>query len=239
MTVRPIFQPRHPGAKANRTAPDRIRRRLIWAIWLGLLAGGIAIAVWASIDDHFPADVAVGRWIQANDVAGQDVLGFMRDIGSGIAATATVLVMTALLAVSGRRRLAAVSLAFILGLVFITLLKEVVDRPRTSVLFLEQHETFDSLSFPSGHVMGSLIVETLVLYVAVRVVRGWWLRAPLAVWAIGVAAFEPWVSVATGVHWPSDVLGGIVWGAVVIIPGWYLLERAHLADARAEPSAGG
>lgn len=239
MTVTSIFQPQHPGDGANGTAADRNRRRLLWAIWLGLLAGGIAMAVWASIDDHFPADVAVGRWMQANDIAGQSVLSFMRDIGSGIAAVATVLVMTAVLAVSGRRRVAAVSVAFILGLVVITLLKEVVDRPRTSVLFLEQRETFDSLSFPSGHVMGSLIVETLVLYVAVRVVRGWWLRAPLALWAIAVAAFEPWVSVATGVHWPSDVLGGLVWGSVVIIPGWYLLERARMADARAAPSGGG
>ena len=233
MTATSIFGP--PGVRdgARRTTRERARRRLLWTIWLGLLAGGIAIAVWASIDDHFPADIAVGRWMQANDVAGQDVLGFMRDIGSGIAATVTVLVMVALLAVLRHRRLTAAGLTFLLGLVLIGVLKEVVDRPRTSIVFLEQHASFDSPSFPSGHVMGTLVAEALALYVAMRVVRRWWLRAPIAIWAIGVGAFQPWVSVTTGVHWPSDVLGGIVWAAVVIIPGWLLLERARRADARA------
>ena len=191
------------------------------------------MAVWASIDDHFPADITVGRWMQANDVAGQDVLSFMRDIGSGIAAVITILVIATLLAVLRRRRLSAASLMFVLGLVLIALLKEAVDRPRTSVLFLEQYASFDSPSFPSGHVMSSLIVEALVFFVALRVLRQWWLRAPLAIWAVAIGAFEPWVSVATGVHWPSDVLGGMVWAAVVIIPGWALLERARTADARA------
>ena len=196
------------------------------------------MAVWASIDDHFPADITVGRWMQANDVAGQDVLSFMRDIGSGIAAVVTILLIATLMAVLRRRRLSAASIMFVLGLVLITLLKEAVDRPRTSVLFLEQYASFDSPSFPSGHVMGSLIAEALVLFVALRVLRRWWLRAPLAIWAVVIGAFEPWVSVATGVHWPSDVLGGMVWAAVVIIPGWALLERARTADARAAPHVG-
>ena len=102
MTVASIFRPWGVRKGTGGALTQLDRGRLLWAIWLGLLAGGIALAVWASIDDHFPADIALGRWMQDNDAAGQEVLDFVRDVGSGLASTATVLVMVALLAVLRR-----------------------------------------------------------------------------------------------------------------------------------------
>ena len=116
----------------------------------------------------------------------------------------------------------------LLGLLLQTGLKEAVDRPRTSVLFLEQLVEFDSASFPSGHAMSSVIAGSLVFYVAFALRPGP-ATGPLALWGVAACFLNPWVSVASGVHWPSDALGGTVWGLVVAIPGVLLLERARRA----------
>lgn len=59
-------------------------------------------------------------------------------------------------------------------------------------------------SFPSGH-MASLIPIALTLLV-VRKRSGFW--ALIATILVGVSR------VAVGVHWPSDIVGGIVVGAL-------------------------
>ncbi len=222
-----------PSAAARRLRAQPPRWRWLWAAWWGLLLGGLAMAGWAAAADHFPADIAAGRWIQAHDVAGQDVIDFVRDVGSTNTALVAILVVAAALALGRRRRMAAVAVAFVLALVFQTVLKDVVGRPRTSIEFLEERTGFSSPSFPSGHVMSGVIVAGLVVYLSLRLAGPVWVRAGPAVWVLGVALLNPWVSITSGVHWPSDALGGIVWGLVVVIPGLALLERARRAHATA------
>ena len=219
----------------RRSLPARARLRRHWLgfLWTGLLLGGVAMAVWASVDDRFPADVTVGRWLQDHDVGGQELIDFLRDVGATTPALVTVLVMAATLAALKRPRMAVVAAAFALGFVLQWLLKELVDRPRPAMDLLEHRTTFGSSSFPSGHAMSSVITAGLVLYLSLRIAAPLWLRAGVAVWALGVGLLNPWVSVTSGVHWPSDSLGGVVWGLVVIIPGIVLLERVAAADARA------
>ena len=62
----------------------------------------------------------------------------------------------------------------------------------------------DVNSFPSGH-MASLIPIALTLLVVKRRSGIWVLIATLA---IGIAR------IITGVHWPSDILGGIIVGVL-------------------------
>lgn len=201
-------------------------------IWVGLLAGGLALAVWAAQADHFPGDVAVGRWIQANDVPGRDVMDFVRDVGSSVAGVITVALAIAALALTRRWGLALGSLPLFGGFALAWVLKKVVARPRTSIDYLVQKGTFDSLSFPSGHVMSSTLAGGLLLYLCWRVSAPLWLRLPIAVWALGVLLLSPWVAVSAGVHWPSDALGGFVWGLVALLPILWLLERLRPRDRR-------
>lgn len=237
--------PRMPDWRGLRDAPLGPGSRWVWLLWLGLLAGGIAMAAWASVDDHFPADVAVGRWIQANDAGGQGLVDFIRGVGSSVAALATFLIVAGALAARGRPRMAALAAALVLGLVLQVALKEIVDRPRTSVDFLEQRAGFDSASFPSGHVMSSLLAGGLVMYLSLRIAGPVWLRAAVllraavGLWGVGMLVLNPWVSISSGVHWPSDVLGGLVWGLVVMIPALVLLERARALDGDPDARRGG
>lgn len=222
----------------------RIRRRYrgrgrtdVAAAWAVCLAVGLGLAVWASQADRFPGDVDVGRWIQDHDPFGQWAIDGFRDVGSTVAALVTILLAAAALAWSGRPRMAAAAATLILGLALQALLKDLVDRPRTSVLFLEQRAGYDSLSFPSGHAMSSVLAGGLVVYLA------WRLRLPATMptragravaggWGVVVALLASWVSVTGGVHWPSDVAGGVVWAVVCLVPVIALLERARRLDRR-------
>ena len=183
------------------------------------------MSAWAAQADRFPADVAVGRWVQANDVPGRDLGRFLRDVGSTPASLATAaLVVVALLALR-RPRAALLSAVILPAFVLQTLLKVAVDRPRTSPDFLDLHASFTSTSFPSGHVMSSTLAGVMLLYLCWRIPGPLWLRLPVATWGLGVFVLQPWAAVSLGVHWPSDVLGGWVWAALVLIPVLYTIER--------------
>ncbi len=75
-------------------------------------------------------------------------------------------------------------------------------RPSGAAMFLET-----SYSFPSGHVIFIFAFTTIVYFYNKKL--GWWFG--ILGLLIGLAR------VAAGVHWPSDILGGIILG---IITGW-------------------
>jgi len=76
----------------------------------------------------------------------------------------------------------------------------------------------DVNSFPSGH-MASLIPIALTLFV-VRKRSGIW--ALIATLIIGLAR------VITGVHWPSDILGGIAVGIVSFSVVYFIFRKQKL-----------
>lgn len=218
-----------------------------WAPWAALpallLLAALGLSLWAALTDRLPGDVAVGRWVQSRDPLGQGLGDFFLDVGSTSAAAVTIgVVAGGLLALDwhrGRRpAMAAAALALLAGLGLQAVLKDLVDRPRTSVLFLEPLAAFDSTSFPSGHAMSSWIAGGLVLWACLRLSfpapGRLWLVARLTAggWALLLLALTPWVSVTMGLHWPSDALGGVIWGIVALLPGLWLLERLRGAAAR-------
>lgn len=212
-------------------------RTLLAGLGIPLFLALIALSAWAAADDHLPGDVTVGHWIQAHDPLGQDGIDFFRDVGSTQAAAVTILLVIVALLLARRRRMALAAGALLLGLVLQWLLKELIDRPRTSILVLDQRTGFDSPSFPSGHAMSSVIVGTLLIWIAVRPATAlpWPLRLLPGLWGLMLAIISPWISVASGVHWPSDSLGGVAWALAVLLPGLWALETARRRDAARPP----
>ena len=211
--------------------PRRRGMRVLAAAWLGLLLGGISMAAWAGVADRFPGDLAVMRWIQREDPLGNDVISFGRDIGSPIAVSVVLILAAGVYAQRRRRRSVVVVAGFWSGLVLQGVLKAIVGRPRPSPDLVMQHAGFSSSSFPSGHVMSSLIGYALALYVIWRLPLPASVRMALSIWPLGAILLEPWVAVTGGVHWPSDTLGGLVWGAVFLIPMFLVLRAAERRDA--------
>lgn len=80
-------------------------------------------------------------------------------------------------------------------------------------------------SFPSGHMLRTVIVYGLLAFVIRRLspsplVRA--LAAPVAIVIIVLVAFD---RLYLDVHWESDVIGGLVLGAIALLAGTVWLDR--------------
>jgi undecaprenyl-diphosphatase len=84
------------------------------------------------------------------------------------------------------------------------------DRPRPTVFAWETHAA--SSSFPSGHAMSATVVYGTVAYLLARLQKHVWARALTLTAAVLMIALICATRLYLGVHYPSDVLGGIVVG---------------------------
>ncbi len=85
-------------------------------------------------------------------------------------------------------------------------------------------------SFPSGHVVRSVIAYGLIAFV-VRRLAPWpiarALAIPMAVVLIIVIAFD---RLYLDVHWESDVIGGLLLGAIALLAATVWLDRPRRTD---------
>jgi undecaprenyl-diphosphatase len=210
---------------------------------LALLAAAVALAL-AVDQDWLPDEAGVIREVQSWALPGQTLSDAVRLV------TGTALVVAAGLAIAAlhwltrdRRTAAVLIVALLMLLVLQTALKEMVDRPRPSEVEagIEVRASQTSPSFPSGHVMGPMLVYGWAAYALLRrplhaatdsrharIGAGastQTLRRALAVVTLIILLLTGIVNVWLGVHWPSDVVGGYLWGAVLLLPAIAVAQR--------------
>jgi membrane-associated phospholipid phosphatase len=92
-------------------------------------------------------------------------------------------------------------------------LKALADSPRPRAGLVEVSERAAGLGYPSGHTMSVVVLSGIVIYVASQMIAQrrlrWAVQAMAAMQVLGIAFSR----IYTGAHWPSDVLGGLLWGA--------------------------
>ena len=221
----------------DRTRARRARPRPL-LLPVTLLVAFVAMAMAAAAWDVWPGDLAVLRFAQGRlNGFTEPVLNAVDFLGETTVTVAVALSAGASLLVARRVRLAAVLLLSVaIGGGAVSGTKWLVDRPRPvlpdDLLVLADA---GSPSFPSGHAALSLIVFGALAYL---VYRHWWRSG---VWARGLAAAlcVPIVlmgptRVAWGVHWPSDVAGSYVLGALSIALLAWLHGRFVVVWARSD-----
>jgi len=117
-----------------------------------------------------------------------------------------------------RRKEALLALAAALALLlWDQLLKAIVRSPRPAADFgIRVDYLRDSYGFPSGHVYSDVVVYGTIAVLAASFLPKWWAMAlRAAVLALLVLAGPARVYV--GAHWPSDVIGGYLWGAAALL----------------------
>jgi undecaprenyl-diphosphatase len=216
------------------------RRWLTLAFTFALLALPLTVA--ARGPNVLPGDVQIALAIQAWPSLALDQLALaFTTIGRawpGEPLIAAVIVVSLLL--RGVRRAAAfIAVAALAGGINV-LTKMVVASPRPTTDLVQVIQIANGSGFPSGHAFSATLLYGAVWIVLPSIVPNHTacrlMRAAVVLVALGIC----WSRIRLGAHWPSDVLGGILWGMVALSLVAALLqpEILHLPDRRgARPSA--
>ena len=157
-------------------------------------------------------DTAVLRWLGSHHTPVlTTIMTEVTPLGTGIVVLTVVGVTTAFLWHTEHKHSARMLLAATAGSILLNnVLKLFFDRARPSVFEWGTHAA--SSSFPSGHAMSATVVYGTVAYLLARLQKHGWARAITLSLAVIMIALICLTRLYLGVHYPSDVLGGIVVG---------------------------
>jgi undecaprenyl-diphosphatase len=165
----------------------------------------------------------------------------LSDLSRAITTTGIVILLGCLLAaglfVTGERREALVLLALLFVLSWLQpAIKELIDRPRPTSEMFDIRADITSPSYPAGHVMSPTALNGYAIVLCTTMP---WPRLPriaIAASCAAVLVLAGVVQVWLGVHWPSDVAGGYLWGASLVLAA-ILLSRWIARRLEAHPTA--
>jgi undecaprenyl-diphosphatase len=154
-------------------------------------------------------------------------LKFVTNLGGTIWLWFVVIAMAVLLLRAGRTRLAIfLVVTAALGGLLDSVMKIVIDRPRP--VLLDPVASARGKSFPSGHAMSSTVVYGALLLIYLPAVARRW-RPVVIVSTVCLVIAIAFTRLALGVHFLSDVVGGIVLGVA-----WLALSTAAFSIWRVE-----
>ena len=214
------------GAPATRRPP-----------WLLVAAAAVAAALWLLIAlasqvrgggaPSFDRSIMQGMRVGDVPIGPGWLPSAMRDmtaLGGGPVLTLVVIVAAAFLLLKHQWRTAGlVVVATASGGLAIAQLKHLFGRARPD-LFVHLADV-TSPSFPSGHAGNSAIVYLTIATLLFPVVRDAAQRVLLLVAAIAIVTLVGISRVYLGVHWPSDVIAGWVFGALWALLWWGIAAR--------------
>ena len=194
-------------------------------VFLLLFGSTVALSVLAALYTTFPGDEEVLEAFQGLETSWLSAAARnVTQLGSAAVIAVSILALGTFLWITGRRRDA-------MGCVFIALaelsgfgIKELVGRPRPEfVLFPPAPE---SAAFPSGHAVHAVLFFGFLIHLcwfhmgSTRLMVALQGFIALSILTISVSR------IYLGVHWPSDVLGGYLYGAFFL---WILIwaVRGH------------
>ncbi|PZF71631.1 phosphatase PAP2 family protein [Taibaiella soli] len=98
---------------------------------------------------------------------------------------------------------------FLISALMVWLIKNIMFRQRPFITYTDIQKLSEagSASFPSGHTTEAFAMAFAISFLSGR----WWLVLLVYTWALLVA----YSRIALGVHYPSDVLGGMVLGTFI------------------------
>ncbi len=193
-----------------------------------LIAASLGLAILAAVDGGsvlLTWDEPIQRWVEAHRNATLDVVfrGFSR-IGSNIVVFAVAAVLFVFLIRRCRPLAFALAVAVLARPVFELVIKELVDRPRPE---LDPLINGVGPSHPSGHVLAAVALWGLIPPIVAVLTddrRWWWLSVGTAgVLIVGIALSRVYL----GVHWFSDILQGVLLGALYLVAVEAVFERDH------------
>ncbi len=187
--------------------------------WLVAVAAAIALSIAVTRDGQLPREAAILRDVQGWPFPGQTLADAVRALTTTWLIVVLGTVLAVILALSGARREALVLAAMMFALPLLQAgLKDLIDRPRPAPEFYDVRASVTSPAFPSGHVMGPTALYGFALYLAATTPWPPPLRIGGAAMLTVILALTGIVNIWLGAHWPADVIGGYLWGLVLLLP---------------------
>jgi undecaprenyl-diphosphatase len=182
------------------------------------LLATVALTVEAAEDDVLTGDVTVAHHIQDTNFSGvADIVDALNRAGqAGPLVVLAILIAAGLVATRHYSESLLMVSAVCVHAINYTI-KHIAASPRPTPDLVRVTDHASGFGFPSGHAMATAVYFGIIIYLAWRRVRPRALRlaiqsvAALLILGIGFSR------VYTGVHWPSDVLGGYLWGALYAV----------------------
>jgi len=171
-------------------------------------------------------DAGIGRWLLAHATEDSSEFFFaitqmasLWVIGLGSLALSTWLML--------RKQWSAI-IALVIsvggGSLLNLLLKNIFMRQRPDFPNAFYHES--GYSFPSGHVMLSVLFYGMAVYLLINAIRNWKWRVSLGMGAFTLILLIGFSQIALGVHYLTDVLGGWSAGLTWLITCIVILETS-------------
>lgn len=201
----------HDASPAAHADPDRAGARSGSRLRAGLwIAAGIALFAALAMQVRagpLSFDPSVAEALSG--LAGSPLVRAL-DVVASVAVWSALVLVSAALFWRARRAAGILMFTALSAEMATAAAKLLVSRPRPSAPDLT--EVIATASFPSGHVT-RVVVGLGLLTAATGMVAPQW-RGPVLVGSTLVIAAVSIARVASGEHWPSDILGGLLLGAV-------------------------
>lgn len=197
-----------------------------------MLLAALVLTIVAAGEGVVPGDIAIARAVQRPASVEIDALSkFASLVGDDFPSMVGLgLVGVVMLIAVGRRDLGVfLGVAAALRAVGPGL-KSLIASPRPTSEAVAVVVQADGLGFPSGHAMGAALFYGAITVIAPQVVASRLVARGLQVAAVVMMALIALSRVRLGVHWPSDVVGGLLFGLGIVC----LLQAAMLGWRRAQ-----
>lgn len=220
-------------ARSSRLQQFVTARRDQWMTYLpvaAIIVAGVLLAAWAGdafldlaelVRGKSPRlqqfDAVVHDWVVSHRGPGDTLFFIAMSTIGGPVVVGVIAGIVAIVLMIQRRWAWVMYLGFTaLGGALLNLeLKQYFARARPAVA--EMLRQARGYSFPSGHAMGSTIVFGALAYLAYRASRSWSTAAAVLALALTLIVSVALSRVYLGVHWISDVVGGMAAGFVWVL----------------------
>ena len=210
-----------------------MRWRIFYLVLLPAVAAAFAIG--ARFLDTYPGDVLMSQWVQSWQRSG--VTAFMEavsEVGGSPILFGLAITVTVLLFALRRNREGRLSAGTVVLLALVPVLQRLVDRPRPPAALVGLDQPLSGLGFPSGHAYQAMVLFGALMYLATALIGRTWLRW-LAQGSLSFLILAMGVSrVYLGAHWPSDVVGGYLFGGAFLA---LMIRGVAQIFSRTEPAA--
>jgi len=194
-----------------------LKNRQFLIIFIPFLASIITMSVFAHYNNRFPGDLWLAQNIQSisSDFLTSIMQGISFIFDSWLSYIMVVIISLLAWWRTGWKEAVLVVVGGILSATG-ALFKAIIDRPRPSSDLIMIFSESDRSSFPSGHSFFAMMVFGLVAYFAVTRLKKGILRTSVLLTAAGLILLVGISRIYLGAHWPSDIIGGYLYGVVFL-----------------------